>query len=72
MLYLSCPTCGFFLGKKVLYYETEKDKICYNSKISKTEKEKLLSELLLSLKLRRYCCNMRFMTYKDLSTEIIT
>ena len=33
MLYLTCPTCGYFLGQKVLEYETNKTLICNNPKL---------------------------------------
>ena len=35
------------------------------------EKEKKKQELLLSLKLPRYCCRMRMMSYKDLVQDIL-
>jgi DNA-directed RNA polymerase subunit N (RpoN/RPB10) len=66
MLYIICPTCGYFLGQKVLEYEKGKDEICKNPKLSTEEKETELTKLLLSLKLRRYCCKMRMMSYKDI------
>ena len=71
MLYTSCPTCGFFLGQKVLKYEEEKEKICNNQKYTTKEKEDELSKLVLSLNLRRYCCKMRIMTYKDIVQDIL-
>ena len=71
MLYIVCPTCGYFLGQKNLEYEDGKKKICSNPKISAEEKEKELSKLLLGLKLKRYCCKMRMMTYKDIVNDIL-
>ena len=71
MLYIICPTCGFFLGQITMEYEIEKEKICENPELTDEEKEKLLSKLLISLKVRRYCCKMRIMTYKDLVQDII-
>jgi DNA-directed RNA polymerase subunit N (RpoN/RPB10) len=50
----------------VLEYEKGKDEICKNPNLSTEEKEKELTKLLLSLKLRRYCCKMRMMSYKDI------
>ena len=70
MLYIVCPTCGYFLGQKTLEYEEGKKTICSNPKLTAEEKEKELSKLLLGLKLKRYCCKMRMMTYKDI-VEII-
>lgn len=66
MLYLTCPTCGSFLGIKTLEWENGSAKICNNNKLSKEEKENELSKLLLSLNFRRYCCKSRIMTYSDI------
>ena len=71
MLYMTCPTCGFFFGQKVLEYEQKKIEICSNPNFNKVQKEKEISKLLNSLGLRRYCCKMRIMTYKDLAYEIL-
>jgi DNA-directed RNA polymerase subunit N (RpoN/RPB10) len=71
MLYLTCPTCGYFLGQKTVEWETKSDEICNNHKLSSEEKEKKKQELLLSLKLPRYCCKMRMMSYKDLVQDIL-
>ncbi len=71
MLYLACPTCGYFLGQKTIEYETGKEKICSNPELTSEEKETQLSALLLSLKLKRYCCKMRMMSYKDIINVIM-
>jgi len=71
MLYTTCPTCGFFIGQITTKYEEKKKDICSNPSLSDAEKEKKLSELLLSLKLRRYCCKMRVMSYKRLVYDIL-
>jgi len=71
MLYLSCPTCGYFIGQKTIEYEQSKEKICSNPKLSSEEREIQLSKLLQSLKLRRYCCKMRVMSYKDIVQDIL-
>jgi DNA-directed RNA polymerase subunit N (RpoN/RPB10) len=71
MLYLTCPTCGYFLGQKVIEYEKNKTLICNNPKLSIEEKETNLSKLLISVNLRRYCCKMRLMTYKDIVQDIL-
>jgi DNA-directed RNA polymerase subunit N (RpoN/RPB10) len=68
---MNCPTCGYFLGQVNIEYDTGKDKICNNPKLSPEEKDKELSLLLLGLKLRRYCCKMRLMSYKDIVKDII-
>jgi DNA-directed RNA polymerase subunit N (RpoN/RPB10) len=71
MLYLTCPTCGYFLGQKVIEYEKNKTLICNNPKLSVEEKETNLSKLLIGVNLRRYCCKMRLMTYKDIVQDIL-
>jgi DNA-directed RNA polymerase subunit N (RpoN/RPB10) len=72
MLYLTCPTCGYFLGQKVLEYETNKTLICNNPKLSVEEKDIQLSKLIINANLRRYCCKMRLMTYKDIVQDILS
>jgi DNA-directed RNA polymerase subunit N (RpoN/RPB10) len=71
MLYTTCPTCGFFIAQVIEEYEKKKLEICSNPKLTKKESENSISELLKSLKIRRYCCRMRIMTYKDLVYEIL-
>jgi len=70
MLYMTCPTCGYFIGQKTVEYEEKKEDICNNPNLTPDQRAKKLSELLLSLGLRRYCCKMRVMSYKKL-VEII-
>lgn len=70
MLYSTCPTCGYFLGQKIMEWEEKSKEICDNPKYTKVEKEKLKEELLRKIKLRRYCCRMRLMSYKDIVQEI--
>ena len=71
MLYITCPTCGYFLGQKTIEYEQQKEKICSNPNLSIEQREEELSKLIISLKLRRYCCKMRVMTYKNLVDYIL-
>jgi DNA-directed RNA polymerase subunit N (RpoN/RPB10) len=71
MLYSSCPTCSYFLGQKIIEWETKSKEICDNPNITKIEKEELKEKLLQSIKLRRYCCRMRLMSYKDLVQDIL-
>ena len=71
MLYLKCPTCHKLLGNKQLYYEENFDKITKDlemGKISKEDADKQKSELLNFIlpDKDRYCCRMRFLTYKRL------
>ncbi len=71
MLYLKCPTCHKVLGNKQLYYEENFDKIIKDlemGKLSNEEADKKKSELLdfILPDKDRYCCRMRFLTYKRL------
>jgi len=71
MLYSTCPTCGYFLGQKIVDWENKSKEICDNPKNTREEKEILKEKLLKTLKLRRYCCRMRIMSYKDIVYEIL-
>jgi DNA-directed RNA polymerase subunit N (RpoN/RPB10) len=71
MEYLTCPTCGYFMGQKSIEFNTKKDIICSNDKLSEEEQGKEIQKLLKSLGFRRYCCQMRIFTHKDLSKEIL-
>ena len=71
MLYSTCPSCGYFLGMVYLQWETGKENICNNPKLNEEQKEIELQKLVMSLKLRRYCCRMRVMTYKDIVQDIL-
>lgn len=64
MLFPICPSCGTQLSNKQIIYEKELDKICNRSSDGgiNVDKEKLLDDL----KLDRYCCRQRIMTYSDL------
>jgi DNA-directed RNA polymerase subunit N (RpoN/RPB10) len=65
-MYNSCPSCNkklCFINNKWL---VESEKICNNPKLNTKEKEVMLQELLLSFKLKRYCCKMRVFTCVNL------
>lgn len=71
MIYITCPTCGYFLGNKIETYEQEKKKICNNKDYSEEDKNNEIKKLIDSLKIRRYCCRMRLMTCKDIVQDIL-
>lgn len=71
MLYITCPTCGYFLGQKTVEWETKSSEICNNSELTEEEKSIKKTELLQSLNLTRYCCKMRMMSYKDIVQDIL-
>ena len=74
--YMTCPSCGFFLGKITEKYEIEKEKICSNPTSLQEKKDEEMSKLITSsmfveLGLKRYCCKMRLMSYKDMVEDIL-
>jgi DNA-directed RNA polymerase subunit N (RpoN/RPB10) len=71
MIYITCPTCGYFIGSKAIKYDTKKAEICANTELSEQQQEEEIQKLLKSLKIRRYCCRMRIMTTKDIVEDII-
>ena len=71
MIYLTCPTCGFFIGCKVIEFETKKAQICNNPKISEEDQSIQISQLVKSLNLRRYCCRMRLISTKDIVQDVL-
>ena len=71
MLYNTCPTCGFFLGNITKSFESEKDKICNDPKLTDEEIEEKIKTLIMKQKVRRYCCRMRLMTYKDIVKDLV-
>jgi len=72
MLYIICPTCGYFLGLKTIEWEEKSAIICNDPTLSEEEKDKKKTELIMSLRLPRYCCRMRMMSYKDIVNDIIS
>ena len=69
MIYLKCPSCGYILGNRQMLYEKGLDDIESNPNTDEETKLKLKTELVDSLKIKRYCCKMRLITYKA-KTEI--
>lgn len=71
MLYNTCPTCGFFLGNVTKQFEDEKYKVCNDSNLTEEEIEDKIKKIIMKLPLRRYCCRMRVMTYKDYVYDLV-
>jgi len=71
MIYLTCPTCGFFLGSKVNEFEEGKHRICNNPQLSEEQQAEEISKLVKSLNIRRYCCRMRLITTKDIVCDVL-
>ena len=66
MLYPVCPTCGFLLADKELKF---KEKL---KNIDKDDNDKHnIKKIFNEMKIKRYCCRMRLITYIDLVDLII-
>ena len=66
MIYLKCPTCGYILGNRQIIYEKEMDQIESDPNTDEDTKILLKTKLVESLKIKRYCCKMRILTFKSL------
>lgn len=71
MIYITCPTCGYFIGSKTIEYETKKNEICSNPELNEEEQAEKIKQVLKDLNVRRYCCKMRIMCCKDIVNDII-
>jgi DNA-directed RNA polymerase subunit N (RpoN/RPB10) len=71
MLPPKCFTCGKFLADIELEYETKKDLIDSNSKLTSDEKKEQKKELLVKMYIKRWCCRSQVITYCDLINIII-
>ena len=54
MKYITCPTCGYFLGNISHQYDLDKEKICTNPKLSLEQQNLKIQTLINDLRLRRY------------------
>jgi len=66
MIYTKCPTCKQMLSHIMVDYEEKMNKINNDPDMSKQEIELQKQNIVNNYKLRRYCCNMRLMTYKSI------
>ncbi len=71
MIYITCPTCGFFIGSKIIEFKEAKAIICNNPNLNEEQQALEIQKLIKSLNLRRYCCSMRIMTCKELVNYIV-
>jgi len=69
MIYMRCP-CGYILGNRQIFYESRMEEIVNNPNTDDDVKLELKTKLVESLKLKRYCCKVRVMTFKQL-TDIV-
>jgi len=70
MIYIKCPSCGYLIGNRQMVYEKGLDEINTDPNTDDVKKLELKTKLIESLKIKRYCCKMRVITFKNL-TEII-
>jgi DNA-directed RNA polymerase subunit N (RpoN/RPB10) len=70
MIYLKCPSCSYIIGNRQIIYEKKLDEIYSNPNIDDDEKMNQKTKLIDSLNIKRYCCRMRIITFKQL-TDII-
>jgi DNA-directed RNA polymerase subunit N (RpoN/RPB10) len=70
MIYIRCPSCGYILGNRQMLYEAKLDEIVSNPNLDEDAKLDLKTKLVDNLKLKRYCCKMRVITFKQL-TDIV-
>lgn len=70
MIYIKCPSCGYLLGNRQMVYEKGLDEIYSDPNTDDEKKLELKTKLVESLKIKRYCCKMRVITFKNLA-EIV-
>lgn len=70
MIYIKCPSCGYLIGNRQMVYEKGLDEINTDPNTDDVKKLELKTKLIESLKIKRYCCKMRVITFKNLA-EII-
>jgi DNA-directed RNA polymerase subunit N len=64
MLYPVCPTCGHLLADIELEF-TEKYNNIVESKEAEPKKDKEIEKLFNDVKIKKYCCKMRLISYVD-------
>ena len=64
MLYPVCPTCGHLLADIELEF-TEKYNNITESKDAEQKKDKEIEKLFNDVKIKKYCCKMRLISYFD-------
>ena len=69
MIYMVCPSCGYLLGNRQQLYDNGLNEIESNPNNDEEIKIELKKKLIESLQIKKYCCKMRIITYKN-KTEI--
>jgi DNA-directed RNA polymerase subunit N (RpoN/RPB10) len=62
MLYPVCPTCGHLLADIEVEFTDKYEKI-NESKDSDEKKGKEIEKLFVDVKIKKYCCKMRLISY---------
>ena len=62
MLYPVCPTCGHLLADIEVEFTDKYEKI-NESKDSDEKKGKEIEKLIVEVKIKKYCCKMRLISY---------
>jgi DNA-directed RNA polymerase subunit N (RpoN/RPB10) len=62
MLYPVCPTCGHLLADIEVEFTYKYEKI-NESKDSDEKKGKEIEKLFVEVKIKKYCCKMRLISY---------
>lgn len=62
MLYPVCPTCGHLLADIEVEFTDKYEKI-NESKDSDEKKGKEIEKLFVEVKIKKYCCKMRLISY---------
>lgn len=66
MIYIKCPSCGYLLANRQMIYEKGLDEIYSDPNTDNDKKLELKTKLIESLKIKKYCCKMRVITFKNL------
>jgi DNA-directed RNA polymerase subunit N (RpoN/RPB10) len=64
MLYTICPTCGHLLADIEIEFSEKYNKIVDNND-KDDKKDKDIKKLFHDLRVHKYCCRMRLISYLD-------
>lgn len=61
LFYIRCPTCGRIISYNLDKYYEEMENIANDPKMSKQDKDKMMSELLIKFGYKPICCRIKIM-----------
>ena len=70
MIYITCPTCGYFIGSKAIQYDTQKAIICSNTETTEEERAEQIQQLLTEIQELRKAGEIKTMV-QELEMELI-